>query len=65
MGRPRHGAPRKGSFEAWDHLARGACIWAGLPDPCAGTQRIRRDADDDVDPSRRARRLVRGLRQRA
>jgi len=53
-GRPRHGAPRKGSFEAWDDLVRGACIWVGLSDPCAGTQRIRCDADDDVAALRSA-----------
>jgi hypothetical protein len=48
-GRPSHGMPTKGSFEAWDHLIRGAIIWAGGADPLGGVQRIRDRADDDLD----------------
>jgi hypothetical protein len=47
-GAPSHGGSRKGSYEAWDDVVRGACIWAGLDDPCAGIQRIRADADEDL-----------------
>jgi hypothetical protein len=47
-GRPAHGRPgRMGTFEAWDELIRGACVWAALADPIAGRERIR--ADDDTD----------------
>lgn len=47
-GRPPHGhAGRMGSFEAWDELIRGACVWAGLADPIGGRPRIR--AEDDTD----------------
>jgi putative DNA primase/helicase len=47
-GRPAHGKPRKGSFEAWDDLVRGACVWVQLGDPLAGTERVRREADSDL-----------------
>ncbi len=53
-GRPRHKAPRIGSFEAWDDLIRSAVIWAGEPDPAQaddptrGRGRLRALADDDV-----------------
>jgi hypothetical protein len=52
-GRPRHAAPRMGSFEAWDDWVRGACIWAGLADPAqaddplVGRGRIRSTLDED------------------
>ena len=46
--RPKHGGARKGSFEAWDDLVRGACVWVGLGDPCAGTERVRREDDSDL-----------------
>jgi len=54
-GRPRHSAPRMGSFEAWDDLIRGACVWCGLADPAAtndlmlGRGRIRAELDQDVE----------------
>jgi hypothetical protein len=44
-GRPAHGLPAKGSFDAWDRLVRGALIWAGGVDPLGGVQRIREQAD--------------------
>ena len=46
-GRPAHGKPPKGSFEAWDHLVRGALIWAGMPDPLDTVQRVRDEGDTD------------------
>ena len=47
-GRPKHGAPRIGSFEEWDDLIRGACVWAGLADPCGGRERVRAEDDSDL-----------------
>ena len=53
--RPRHSAPRMGSFEAWDDLVRSAIVWAGLDDPAAtgdptrGRGRVRSQADDDTE----------------
>jgi putative DNA primase/helicase len=48
-GRPTHKCgPRKGSFEHWDDLIRGAVVWAEIGDPVAGTERIRREDDGDV-----------------
>ena len=34
-----------GSFEGWSRLVRGACIWAGLPDPAATRAGLRETAD--------------------
>ena len=48
-GRPDHGRPAKGSYEAWDGLVRGAVIWAGGADPLAGVARIREDGDEDLE----------------
>ncbi len=48
-GRPAHGRPRIGSFEAWDDLVRGALCWALDADPAAGRERIRREADPDLE----------------
>lgn len=48
-GRPRHGKSRRGSFEAWDDLVRGALIWVGAPDPVGAASA---KADDDVDLER-------------
>lgn len=45
-GRPAHGLPLYGSYEAWDRLIRGAIIWAGGADPYAGVVRIRREGGD-------------------
>lgn len=53
-GRPKHGKPKMGSFEAWDDLIRGAVIWlsklghSSLGDPCDGRTRLRAEADLDV-----------------
>jgi hypothetical protein len=46
-GRPPHGLKAFGSFEGWDEVVRGACIWSGLGDPLACRERIRDEADDD------------------
>ncbi len=53
-GRPRHKAPRMGSFEAWDDLVRSCVIWAGLGDPAStdpgkARARVRSEADDDTE----------------
>src|SRR5213078_4440534 len=48
-GRPDHGLAVKGSFEAWDHLVRGAVICTGGVDPLGGVQRIREQSDDDLE----------------
>jgi hypothetical protein len=53
-GRPKHGKPRMGSFEAWDDLVRGALIWCGAEDPLAGRERIRDGADIEKDSLRGA-----------
>ena len=57
-GRPRHSAPRMGSFEAWDDLVRSAVVWAALDDPAPtgdptrGRGRVRSHADDDTEALR-------------
>jgi hypothetical protein len=48
-GWPAHNLPPKGSFEAWDRLVRSAIIWTGTADPLGGVQRIREQADEDLD----------------
>jgi hypothetical protein len=48
-GRPLHGASRIGSFEAWDNLVRGALCWALDVDPTAGRDRVRLDADPEIE----------------
>lgn len=48
-GRPAHGKPPLGSFEAWDALVRGAIIWAGFADPCDVRRRVQDEADADVE----------------
>lgn len=53
-GRPPHGGPRLGSFEAWDDIVRSAIIWAGWEDPAEGSTALR--ATDERLP--RMRRLV-------
>jgi putative DNA primase/helicase len=53
-GRPRHGKPEKGSYELWDRLIRGAVVWAAKEDPIATTERVRREADLDVQALRQA-----------
>ena len=39
---------------AWDALIRGALIWGGAGDPLAGCDRIREEADTDLDALRQA-----------
>ena len=51
-GRPRPGGSRMGSFEAWDDLVRGCCVWSGAGDPCAGRATLREEADTDLDLKR-------------
>jgi hypothetical protein len=51
-GRPPHQSPPKGSFEAWDSFIRGALIWTGATDPLQGRERLRADADADLDALR-------------
>lgn len=51
-GRPSHGQSEMGSYEAWDRLVRGACIWLGVGDPVGGRERIRDEGDDDLDQLR-------------
>jgi putative DNA primase/helicase len=48
-GRPPHGKPAKGSYEAWDGLIRAAIIWAGGADLMASVERLREDSDPDLD----------------
>ena len=45
--RPPHGGPPMGSFEAWDGWVRGALVWCGCDDPCAGREALRDTSDDD------------------
>jgi hypothetical protein len=39
-GRPAHGKAPLGSFESWDALVRGACIYGGAGDPLACRERV-------------------------
>jgi hypothetical protein len=53
-GKPTHGQPRMGSFEAWDDLIRSAVIWAGMDDPASTEEgkargRVRAQGDDDLE----------------
>lgn len=52
-GQPKHTAgPPIGSFEAWDALIRGACLWLGLEDPAKGRERVKESGDADLDQLR-------------
>ncbi|MCX5747105.1 MAG: hypothetical protein NT062_31935 [Proteobacteria bacterium] len=51
-GKPSHGNPAKGSYNAWDGLVRGAIIWAGGADPLGGVARVRASGDADKDDLR-------------
>jgi hypothetical protein len=51
-GRPAHGGARIGSFEAWDDLVRGAVCWAIQADPAGGRERVRQEADRDLETMR-------------
>jgi hypothetical protein len=46
-GRPKMRVAPFGRFEEWDGLIRGALLWLGVADPCAGRQRI-----ESADPTR-------------
>lgn len=46
-GRPGHGLPVKGSFEAWDALVRACLRWCSLPDPDQGSERVRAESDPE------------------
>lgn len=53
-GKPQHGKPRMGSFEAWDDLIRGCVVWLGMEDPAGidpgkARARVRAEADDDTE----------------
>ncbi|HEY1813621.1 MAG TPA: hypothetical protein VGG74_14820 [Kofleriaceae bacterium] len=52
-GRPPHGKTPKASYESWDRIVRGACMWALDVDPCAGEARIHEQSDDGRDDARR------------
>ncbi len=49
---PHQQGPPIGSFEAWDALVRGACLWLGFEDPAAGRERVRAEGDADLDALR-------------
>lgn len=51
-GKPSHGRPRKGSFESWDDLIRGAILWAGGGDPLDGVADVRASSDPDREQLR-------------
>lgn len=53
-GRPAHGKPALGSFEAWDHLVRGALAWSQVGDPDGARARTRDETDNDRDSIRSA-----------
>ena len=45
-GAPPPKRPALGSFEEWDRVVPGMCLWLGLPDPVQTQSEIR--ADDDM-----------------
>jgi hypothetical protein len=51
-GRPGHGLPRIGSFEAWDDLIRASVCWALEVDPCEGRETVREEGDADLEAMR-------------
>lgn len=44
-GKPRLDVPSVGSFEGWSGTVRQGLLWAGQPDPCLGTNKLRSTAD--------------------
>ena len=48
----RPNLPCFGSFEEWSRTVREALVWLGEQDPCEGRQRIREEADPDLDALR-------------
>jgi putative DNA primase/helicase len=48
-GHPKHSKPPMGSFEGWDAEIRAALIWAGEADPLEGRERIREQADVELE----------------
>ena len=51
-GRPHHGRPRLGSFEAWDDIVRSAVIWLMDADPCETRSELREHVDSDRETLR-------------
>jgi len=51
-GRPEHGDPAMGSYEAWDSTIRAAVRWIGVGDPCGSRDAIRQEADPERDKLR-------------
>jgi hypothetical protein len=47
-GRPDMRLKPWGSFEAWSDLVRSAVVWAGLPDPGATREEVRRNSDPEA-----------------
>jgi hypothetical protein len=47
-GRPRQKLGRMGSYDAWDALVRHAIVWAGLPDPAQGRDKVRSASPDRI-----------------
>lgn len=48
-GKVHHGGPKKGSFEGWDDVVRGALLWLGAVDPLANDKDVRTESDADVE----------------
>jgi hypothetical protein len=49
-GRPNAATPGGlGSFEEWSDLVRGALMWAGMPDPAAGQERMMESQDEEME----------------
>lgn len=53
-GKPRQDVKPYGSFEAWSDLIRSSLVWAGMPDPAAGRERVREHSDPTRDALREA-----------
>lgn len=45
----RHEGSKKGSFEGWDDVIRGALLWLGVADPLANDKTVRTDSDADLE----------------
>ena len=48
-GWPRVDMPEMGSFEDFSKVARAVIVWAGLPDPVEGRERVRRESDPELE----------------
>ena len=51
-GYPEDGLTPLGSFEDYSRVARAAVVWAGYPDPCANSERVRSESDPELDTLR-------------